>query len=58
MSSGPPRLQDYLAHVIEAIDRIGRYTAGIDEDEFVRSQMTQDAVIRNFEVIGEASRKP
>jgi uncharacterized protein with HEPN domain len=39
MSSRPPRLQDCLAHVIEAIDRIGRYTAGIDEAEFVRNEM-------------------
>lgn len=42
--------------MIEAIDRIERYTAGIDEVEFVRNEMTQDAVIRNLEVIGEASR--
>lgn len=40
----------------EAIDRIGAYTAGIDEDGFRASTLVQDAVIRNLEVVGEASR--
>ena len=28
----------------------------MDEDEFLQDEKTQDAVIRNFEIIGEASR--
>ena len=39
------------AHITEAIERIQRYTAGLDEAGFVRSQLVQDAVIRNFEII-------
>ena len=50
------RVADYLEHVLAAIDRINRYTAGIDFDAFVASDMRQDAVIRNFEIIGEACR--
>jgi uncharacterized protein with HEPN domain len=50
------RLPDYLGHILEAIERIQRYVGGIDEKNFVNSQLVQDAVIRNLEVIGEASR--
>jgi uncharacterized protein with HEPN domain len=51
-----PRVPDYLAHLIEAIERIASYTTGMDEAAFRASPMTQDAVIRNLEVVGEASR--
>ena len=51
-----PRLQDYLGHMLEAIGRIETYTAGLTESAFLASKLVQDAVIRNFEVIGEASR--
>ena len=50
------RLASYLRHIVEAIGRIRAYTAGIAEDDFSRRPMIQDAVIRNFEVIGEACR--
>ena len=50
------RLADYLARILQAIERIQRYTEGMDEAGFLRSEMAQDAVIRNFEVLGEASR--
>jgi uncharacterized protein with HEPN domain len=49
------RLPDYLAHILEAIERIDRYTENIDELAFLNNQMAQDAVVRNFEIIGEAS---
>ena len=41
--------------IIEAIDKIERYTRGIDFDEWQQDEKTADAVIRNIEVIGEAS---
>ena len=56
MSREPSRLADYLGHIAEAIARIQRYTAGLDAAAFEASEMAQDAVIRNLEVIGEASR--
>lgn len=55
MSSGQERLPDYLAHIVEAIDRIGRYTGAMDEASFLTDLLVQDAVIRNLEIIGEAS---
>jgi uncharacterized protein with HEPN domain len=50
------RVRDYLGHVLQAIERIERYTADLDQSGFVASDLTQDAVIRNLEVIGEAFR--
>ena len=50
------RLADYLDHIVQAIDRIQRYVVQLDENSFLRNELIQDAVIRNLEVIGEASR--
>ena len=49
------RLPEYLGHIVEAIDRVHRYVADMTETGFLQDEKTQDAVIRNFEVIGEAS---
>lgn len=49
------RLPEYLGHLVQAIDRVHRYVAGMTETSFLQDEKTQDAVIRNFEVIGEAS---
>jgi hypothetical protein len=49
------RLADYLAHILEAIERIKEYVSTIDEAAFLKNKLIQDAVIRNFEIIGEAS---
>lgn len=55
MSRNKQRLTDYLAHIIEAIERIDRYTDGMTKPEFLENPLVQDAVIRNLEIIGEAS---
>ena len=52
--SDPLRVPDYLDHIAQAIDRISEYTAGMDQQAYAADTKTQDAVIRNFEVIGEA----
>lgn len=49
------RLADYLSHILQAIERINRYTEDMGEVAFLEDEMAQDAVIRNFEIIGEAS---
>ena len=56
MSRDPQRLPDYLGHILEAIERIHAYVEDVDERGFLSSKIVQDAVIRNLEVIGEASR--
>lgn len=55
MSRDQQRLQDYLAHIIQATQRIHQYTEDIDEMGFLNNELLQDAVIRNIEIIGEAS---
>ncbi|MHB1676359.1 MAG: HepT-like ribonuclease domain-containing protein [Sulfuriferula sp.] len=41
--------------MLKAVERIDRYTADMDEVGFLNSELVQDAVIRNIEIIGEAS---
>jgi uncharacterized protein with HEPN domain len=50
------RIPDYLNHILEAIRRIKNYTADMTVTSFLNDSLVQDAVIRNFEIIGEASR--
>jgi len=46
---------EYLAHILEGVERIERYTRGCSREAFLGSDLIQDGVIRNLEVIGEAS---
>jgi len=47
----------YLDDIFEAISNIEDDTTGISFEEFVADRRRKDAVIRNFEVIGEAAKK-
>jgi len=47
------RVEDML----EAIDRIESYVDGMSVEQFVADSRTQDAVIRNLEILGEASKR-
>ena len=49
------RVPDYLGHILQAIERIYRYTSDMDEVDFLHNELVQDAVIRNIEIVGEAS---
>lgn len=49
-------LRVYLAHILECAQKIERYTAD-GKDRFVSDTMVQDAVLRNLEVIGEATKR-
>ena len=55
MSRDKKRLTDYLVHILEAIERTDRYTEDMGEVAFLENSMVQDAVVRNLEIIGEAS---
>jgi uncharacterized protein with HEPN domain len=55
MSKSNFRFGDYLCHILNAIHKIERYLAGMDKETFLLDDRTQDAVIRNIEIIGEAS---
>lgn len=45
-----------LADMREAIGRIRSYVESFDYEAFCKDSKTQDAVIRNLEIIGEAAR--
>ncbi|MEO0249410.1 MAG: DUF86 domain-containing protein [candidate division WOR-3 bacterium] len=46
----------YLKHILDAINQIVDYVRPIAYEGFVRNRMLQDAVVRQLEIIGEASR--
>jgi len=46
----------YLAHIIDALQQITEYTLQIEYDTFRSTRMVHDAVIRQFEVVGEATK--
>ena len=46
--------KEFLLDIIEAIKRIELYTKELSYQDFLQKIETQDAVIRNFEIIGEA----
>ena len=46
----------FLDDIIEACDKISRYTSGFTVEQFRRDDKTIDAVVRNLEVIGEAAK--
>lgn len=54
--AGKLRVPEYLRHILEAIGRIHLYVEDMTEMKFLEDAKTQDAVIRNFEIIGEACR--
>ena len=42
--------------MLTAVDKVGRYTRGMDAASFAADEVIVDAVIRNLEVLGEAAR--
>lgn len=46
----------YLEHIADSIRAIENYVSG-GREAFLRERIIQDAVIRNFEIIGEAAGK-
>lgn len=51
----PQRVEDYLGHIAEAIERATGYVQPLpDRAAFEQNPQVQDAVVRNIEIIGEA----
>ena len=48
------RVIEILSDIKEAISRIKIYVRDLNFDQFLKDLKTQDAVVRNFEIIGEA----
>lgn len=48
--------RDFLSDIQEGVRRIVAYTMGMTYETFLMDTKTQDAVIRNLEIIGEATK--
>ena len=46
----------YLEDMLHSMDRIEEYLTGLDFRKFKQTYIVVDAIIRNFEIIGEASK--
>lgn len=55
MSNRQPKL--LLEDILESAEKIIRYTQSLTYEEFINDGKTIDAVIRNFEIIGEAANR-
>jgi uncharacterized protein with HEPN domain len=51
------RLADYIEHMLEASELACTYLQGLDKEEFLADKRTQQAVILNIVIIGEAATK-
>ena len=47
----------YLKHMLEAIEGIEGYIGGCSYESFLKDKKTVDAVVRELEIVGEASNK-
>ncbi len=50
-----PQEHERMLHIIQAIDKILNYTDDVNYEKFCNHEMMKDAVMRNFEIIGEAA---
>jgi uncharacterized protein with HEPN domain len=55
MSKKHPKL--LLVDIINSTNKIVEYTNGLTFEQFINDSKTIDAVIRNFEIIGEAANR-
>ena len=46
-----------LSDILESFRKITRYSSSLDFNSFCENELVIDAVIRNFEIIGEATFK-
>ncbi len=52
---GKPDDFERIMHMVEAIDRIEQFTEDMNYATFMDNEMAQYAVIKNFEILGEAA---
>ncbi|MEO6453375.1 MAG: DUF86 domain-containing protein [Ginsengibacter sp.] len=50
-------IKNLLEDIYDAAEKIIAYTRGMSFDNFMQDEKTIDAVVRNFEIIGEAANK-
>ncbi|MFQ5816319.1 MAG: DUF86 domain-containing protein [Candidatus Hydrothermarchaeaceae archaeon] len=47
----------YIKHILDAMDRIEEYTEDVDYKDFMGRRLIQAGVIREIEIIGEATKR-
>lgn len=47
----------YLKHILDAISRIEEYIKGLNYDDFMDNSLVQDGVVRQIEIVGEATKR-
>ena len=47
----------YLEHISRSLQKIIKYVGDLDYVGFLKNEMVQDAIIRQFEIIGEATKR-
>ena len=47
----------YIDHILDCIRKINEFSKGLSLKEFKTNELVQDAIFRNIEIIGEASKK-
>ncbi len=47
----------YLRHILDAIAKAQNYLLEVDEASFLTNSLVQDGVIRQIEIIGEATKR-
>jgi len=52
----PRDYKAYLSDIIGSINKIEHYTKDMSFQEFLQSELVQDGVVRNLEIIGEAAK--
>lgn len=50
-------IKNLLEDIYDAVTKIINYTRDMSYDDFMQDSKTIDAVVRNFEIIGEASNR-
>ncbi|MBI3525558.1 MAG: DUF86 domain-containing protein [Betaproteobacteria bacterium] len=55
MNAKSPRYRDYLEHMLDAIRQARGYVDGLTKEDFQADKKTQQAVILNIVIIGEAA---
>ena len=50
------KVQTFIEHMIDSIEKISEFTKNVNEDDFSSNIQLQDAVVRRIEIIGEAAK--
>lgn len=50
-------IRDYLRHILDEADYLGRNTSGLTKEQFLKDETLKRAFVRSLEIIGEAVKQ-